>query len=63
MCSPTVSPTSREATTLSARVSTQASEFLGTGARGNMWAGDGVPLALAQPKEPVRPAGGHGPRG
>ena len=37
MCSPTVSPTSREATTLSARVSTQASEFLGTGARGNMW--------------------------
>ena len=37
ICQPTVSDISREATILSARVSTHASEFLGIGARGNIW--------------------------
>lgn len=37
ICQPTVSPTSLEATILSASVSSQASEFLGQEARGNIW--------------------------
>lgn len=36
MCQPTASYISREATSLSAKVSTQPSEFRGMGARGNM---------------------------